>query len=460
MIQKAGSACKHLKFLYTGLDPPPANSLQFICLKFSFFKTVTTDTLSNLSQNLCPPQVVPGRKKKPYVGTREGSLRKRRNISQRQILSAAENEVLVQSLIPVAHQVMKAREIFVSGVSELMKVIQVKACRCCSEIHVGRIGHHIKTCEGPNNGPRNGCHDWVDAEVDKVVVPVKSYHIKDRSARPVEHDKRFYYKRIPSTVELCIQAGVNIPEHLTLRRRPIGAILADVQELREVSKEIIQNNDLEMNEASGMTDVGSKFREYEKGSPAAESSLCICEFREPPNFQLPEIKALDDIGLWQVGKSRHEAASNEKLTQFSNVLETDTRVTAERTLEAWTILRIGVRKLMRKYSVKVCGYCPEVHVGPVGHKVRLCKAYKHQMRGGHHGWQQAGLHDIIPHQYVWHVPDVNGPPLTHELRKYYGQVPAVVELCVQAGARVPDLWRPYMRLDVAIPDLEECNVVV
>ncbi|KAJ7522867.1 hypothetical protein O6H91_18G030000 [Diphasiastrum complanatum] len=413
MIQKAGSACKHLKFLYTGLDPPPANSLQFICLKFSFFKTVTTDTLSNLSQNLCPPQVVPGRKKKPYVGTREGSLRKRRNISQRQILSAAENEVLVQSLIPVAHQVMKAREIFVSGVSELMKVIQVKACRCCSEIHVGRIGHHIKTCEGPNNGPRNGCHDWVDAEVDKVVVPVKSYHIKDRSARPVEHDKRFYYKRIPSTVELCIQAGVNIPEHLTLRRRPIGAILADVQELREVSKEIIQNNDLEMNEASGMTDVGSKFREYEKGSPAAESSLCIY-----------------------------------------------TRVTAERTLEAWTILRIGVRKLMRKYSVKVCGYCPEVHVGPVGHKVRLCKAYKHQMRGGHHGWQQAGLHDIIPHQYVWHVPDVNGPPLTHELRKYYGQVPAVVELCVQAGARVPDLWRPYMRLDVAIPDLEECNVVV
>ncbi|KAJ7522414.1 hypothetical protein O6H91_18G009400 [Diphasiastrum complanatum] len=456
MLQKVSSACRHLKFLYTRLDPPP-ESCQLRCFKLNIFRTTKTEALHDLPQNFCPPQVVPGRKKKPYVGVREGSARKRRNKSVKQIITSPENGVPVQSLIPVAHQVMKASETFSRGIFELMKVVRVKACRCCPEIHVGPIGHHIKTCNGPNNGARNGRHEWMNAKVEKVVVPVKSYHLKDRLARPVDHDKRLYYKRIPSIVELCIQAGVDMPEYPTLRKsRPIGAIQADVQEGRDTLKQANESIDLVINKGwSEMTNVHCKY----KDDTSAGKSLHISTLKEPSNFPGSECIA-PDMGLQQVMESSNDSANDERVTEFLDVLESDTQITAEKTLEAWTIMRIGVRKLMDKYPVKVCGYCTEVHVGPVGHKVRLCKAYKNQMRGGHHGWQQAALHDIIPHQYVWHVPDVNGPPLAHELRKYYGQVPAVVELCVQAGASIPHAWRPFMRLDVAIPLLEECDMVV
>lgn len=112
------------------------------------------------------------------------------------------------------------------------------------------------------------------------------------------------------------------------------------------------------------------------------------------------------------------------------------------------------------YPVRTCGYCPEVHVGPTGHKAQNCGAHKHQQRNGQHGWQTAVLDDLIPPKYVWHVPDVN-KPLKWELRNFYGQAPAVVELCAQAGACVPDHYKPTMRLDVGIPtDVSEAEMVV
>ena len=61
--------------------------------------------------------------------------------------------------------------------------------------------------------------------------------------------------------------------------------------------------------------------------------------------------------------------------------------------------------------------------------------------------------------YVWHVRDVNGPPLKHKLARYYGQAPAIVELCLQAGAKIPLKYKPRMRLDVIIPDLDELEMV-
>jgi len=98
-------------------------------------------------------------------------------------------------------------------------------------------------------------------------------------------------------------------------------------------------------------------------------------------------------------------------------------------------------------------------VGPKGHKVRMCKAPKHQFRDGQHAWQEATLDDLIPPIYVWHVRDPNGMPLKNELRKYYGKAPALVELCVQAGAAVPKEYESMMRLDVAMPALEEADIV-
>lgn len=114
---------------------------------------------------------------------------------------------------------------------------------------------------------------------------------------------------------------------------------------------------------------------------------------------------------------------------------------------------------MESYTVWTCGYCPEVQVGPKGHKVRICKSSKHQSRNGLHAWQEATIDDIVGPNYVWHVQNLNGPALNNNLKRYYGKAPAVVEICVQAGAPIPDCYRSMMRVDVVRPDCDEVDLV-
>ncbi|KAL4576394.1 hypothetical protein LXL04_012487 [Taraxacum kok-saghyz] len=128
-------------------------------------------------------------------------------------------------------------------------------------------------------------------------------------------------------------------------------------------------------------------------------------------------------------------------------------------LDSWFEMISGVKKMMERYKVHTCGYCPEVQVGPKGHKVRMCKASKHQSRNGMHAWQEATVFDLVGPNYVWHVADVAGGPLCNDLKRYYGKAPAVVEMCVQAGARVPDEYRSMMRLDVVPPCPDELDLV-
>jgi phage tail protein X len=66
---------------------------------------------------------------------------------------------------------------------------------------------------------------------------------------------------------------------------------------------------------------------------------------------------------------------------------------------------------------------------------------------------------VLPPNYVWHVRDPYGTPLKASLKRYYGKAPAVVEVCVQAGAQIPDEYQPMMRLDIIIPDSEESRLV-
>lgn len=132
-------------------------------------------------------------------------------------------------------------------------------------------------------------------------------------------------------------------------------------------------------------------------------------------------------------------------------------------MNAWEKMRSGAIRLMQKYTVQTCGYCPEVQVGPKGHRGRICQAYKHQMRAGQHAWQKATIDDLVPPVYVWHVPSETrngGGSLVHELRRYYGKLPAVVELFAQAGACVGEEYAGLMRQDVAIPGLDEEKLVV
>ncbi|KAL2524939.1 APO protein 2 [Abeliophyllum distichum] len=65
-----------------------------------------------------------------------------------------------------------------------------------------------------------------------------------------------------------------------------------------------------------------------------------------------------------------------------------------------------------------------------GPKVQNCGAHKHHQHNRQNGWQASVLDDLIPPRYVGHVPDIN-KPLQRELRNFYGQAPAVVEICVQ-----------------------------
>lgn len=129
-------------------------------------------------------------------------------------------------------------------------------------------------------------------------------------------------------------------------------------------------------------------------------------------------------------------------------------------MEALENLRFGVVRLMQKYAVQTCGYCSEVQVGPKGHRVRQCQAFKHQMRDGQHAWQEATFDDLVSPVYVWHVPNSDNSLLVDALKRYYGKLPALVELFAQAGAEIGEYYRGMMREDVIVPSLDEEKLVV
>lgn len=243
--------------------------------------------------------------------------------------------------------------------------------------------------------------------INDVLLPIESYHAFDPFGRRIKHEHRFDYDRIPAIVELCIQAGVDIPEYPSRRR---------TQPIRMMGKKVIDHG--------GHIEDPRPYRSREEDSMALLAEL---DTFGPPSADCPP--------------------------------ETDRRRLAERTLKAYSSVRRGLRQLMRKYTVKCCGYCSEVHVGPFGHDVKLCGAFKHQWRDGKHGWQDATIDEVLPPNYVWHVRDPDGPPLTAALKRFYGKAPAVVEVCVQAGAAIPEAYRPMMRLDIVIPDSEETRLV-
>lgn len=289
-------------------------------------------------------------------------------------------------------------------------------------MHVGRVGHEIRTCEGRNSGARNSLHVWRPGTVRDVVGFPYCYHLFDRVGKPrVVHKEKYDVPRLPAILELCIQAGVDDERYPTKRRtRPVYSIEGRIA-------------DFEPDEA-GNSEAGT----------LPESPACS---------PLPSPVAPTEISSASTDASNEQEGEEQEIT----VPELATR-----TLQAWLDMRSGAARLMKKYSVHTCGYCPEVQVGPKGHKVRMCKATKHQQRDGQHAWQEATVDDLVRPGYVWHVVDDPGgesPPLANELKRYYGKAPAVVELCVQAGAPVPAAYRSMMRLDVVPPARDEYDLV-
>ena len=143
-----------------------------------------------------------------------------------------------------------------------------------------------------------------------------------------------------------------------------------------------------------------------------------------------------------MSKATESAVEFSSCTLSANELMT----IGNRTLSAWEILREGVKKLLLVYHAKVCKYCSEVHVGPSGHKARLCGVFKCEHWRGNHFWQKASVDDLVPPKMVWCRRPQDPLVLLHEHRSYYGHLPAVVDLCSKAGAMPPAKYYCMMKI--------------
>lgn len=116
------------------------------------------------------------------------------------------------------------------------------------------------------------------------------------------------------------------------------------------------------------------------------------------------------------------------------------------TLKAWENFRSGVQKLLLVYPAKVCQYCSEVHVGPSGHKARLCGIFKYESWRGAHHWKNAKVDDLVPPKIVWSRRRQDPLVLMDEGRSFYGHAPAVVDLCSKTGVSVPVKYNCMMKV--------------
>ncbi|CAL1389236.1 unnamed protein product [Linum trigynum] len=231
--------------------------------------------------------------------------------------------------------------------------------------------------------------------------PAMARKVAREALRTVTHKEKHHVPRIPAILELCIQAGVDLDKYPTKRRtKPIYSVEGRIVDFEE----------------GMMEDDDEQLMTTEKRTTVVRSDCC----------------SVHDLDLMQ---------------------------TSTATMESWFQMLAGVKELMGKYSAWTCGFCPEVQVGPKGHKVRNCRATKHQARDGQHAWQEARIEDLIGPNYVWHVGNLDGPPLQNSLKRYYGKAPAVVELCVHGGAAIPDEYQSMMRVDVVPPGQDEVDIV-
>lgn len=123
----------------------------------------------------------------------------------------------------------------------------------------------------------------------------------------------------------------------------------------------------------------------------------------------------------------------------------------QQTMDAWEKLRLGVKRLLLVYPAKVCEHCSDVHIGPSGNIARVCGVFKFEGWRGTHYWKKAGVDDLIPSNVVWHNRPHDPEVLVDGEQGYYGQAPAVVELCMQAGARIPRKYFCMMKLHGIAP---------
>lgn len=260
---------------------------------------------------------------------------------------------------------------------------------------MGQVGHEIKTCQGKGSTGRGGEHLWLPGYLDDVIVPLEAFHLVDRLQKPIKHEDRFKHERIPAVVELCIQAGLDLPEFPTLRRTvpidsPVGWQKAFGGEEHATFNEDDRSKQINNIESIDIADD-------ETGDGEEQSIMNEENQRTRLTNETGESAGIDDTDDLE-GSSQMQSVSEADVRTINE--DDDLKTIAEKTLRAWEKMRYGADQLMRTYPVRACGYCPEVHIGRRGHKLQLCGAFKHQWRNGQHGWQDAALDDLIPPRFL------------------------------------------------------------
>ncbi|KAL9227932.1 hypothetical protein vseg_003564 [Gypsophila vaccaria] len=98
----------------------------------------------------------------------------------------------------------------------------------------------------------------------------------------------------------------------------------------------------------------------------------------------------------------------------------------------------GVDTLLRALPVLTCKFCPEVYVGETGHLIHGCWGYKRLTKNQLHHWIKASLNDILVPVETFRLDSRVQDVIKHHQRFDCERVPAVVELCRQAGAHLED----------------------
>jgi hypothetical protein len=79
-------------------------------------------------------------------------------------------------------------------------------------------------------------YEGVAKLIDDILVTVESFHLYDRVGRAVTHKERFMVDRLPAIIELCIQAGLDLPDFPTKRRAyPVYMVAGKIVDFEKCS---------------------------------------------------------------------------------------------------------------------------------------------------------------------------------------------------------------------------------
>ena len=85
-----------------------------------------------------------------------------------------------------------------------------------------------------------------------------------------------------------------------------------------------------------------------------------------------------------------------------------------------------------------CRFCPEVHIGEQGHLIQTCRGYKRRSKNQVHEWISGSLNDILVPVEAFHQQKMSQEVIKHQQRFDFDRIPAVIELCLQAGAHLDE----------------------